>query len=426
MQSITSAASITLACLISPAAQAAVKSVGSINPVPPGGGGTFTTQLVVGDDQAVSPDNRAWLQIDNGTSLQYGNLIVGDEETFVGEVNVLGNFLGPQGSPYTEFKLTGTTQIGRQGFGRLNLSGGATMTSNSLVVGVDAMGVGSISVSDPFTILTFNNDLHVGQGGIGQLEIDGGAWVQAAGNNSTVHIGTNATGVGTVVVDGISSVLRSGRNLRVGELGEGKLTVGDGAIVVADNTATATTITVGHLGRIEMGGGTLSGNTPTSATEFGTLVDGYLGGAGLVRSSVKLSDAARLEVGAGDVLRFDGKVNNQGAITVAGGELRLLAGFTNNSQGAMDDAPGRITLEDATIRFAQPLTNDGVITSALAAANNNQSQITTNTVHGQITNHGTILVASDTVAIFNDSVTNESGGTIRLLPRATALFLADL
>jgi hypothetical protein len=40
-------------------------------------------------------------------------------------------------------------------------------------------------------------------------------------------------------------------------------------------------------------------------------------------------------------------------------------------------------------------------------------------------NQGTIVVASDTVATFNDSVT-DNGGTITVLPRGNALFLSDL
>jgi T5SS/PEP-CTERM-associated repeat protein len=354
-------------------------------------------------------------------------LIIGDEgddEVFHGEINVLGNFPGPVNGSFTRFTLSGpgtstnpTVQVGREGTGVLNLSGGAAMNlsnpNSNFSVGVLPGGVGSVSVSDRFSMLTLENDLHVGQGGIGQLEILDGAVVETISNNVSraVRVGTDATGVGMLRLDGPGSVLRAGSNLVVGGAGQGTLILGDQAIVDADNGSTAT-ISVGPRGRIEMGGGTLIGNKP--AVGFGATVNGYLGGAGLVRASVDFTAASRLEVGPGDALRFDGKVSNQGAVTVENGELRFLADFTNNVLGAFA-APGRITLEDGTIRFAQPLTNDGVISAARGA----------NNIHGQIVNQGTIVVASDTVATFNDMVT-DNGGTITVLPRGNALFLGDV
>lgn len=420
-------ASAVVTCLTSPLA-AAIRSVGSVNPVPPAAGGTFTGQLVVGDEQAASNDIRAWLQIDAGSILQYGTLIVGDEgdlsddEVFYGEFNIIGNFPGQLNDPYTRFNLSGTgsdtnptAQIGRDGYGRLLLSDGATMTltntDSNFSIGVRATGVGNVTVTDPFTILTIQKDLVVGQAGIGTLQVLDGALVRTVDDNiaRNVYIGRDATGVGTATVDGAGSILRAGNNLVVGGAGQGTLIIGSGAIVDADNTATATT-TVGTLGRIELRGGTLLGTRPDQLapiTTFGTTVNGYLGGAGLVRSSVDINAAGRLEAGAGEVLRIDGEVSNEGAITVEKGELRFLNSFAQT-------ATGRITLEDGTIRFSQPLVNNGVISSAHGATN----------IHGLITNEGTIVVASDTVATFNDEVDNND--TITVLPRGNALFLGDM
>lgn len=418
---------LAFACLVRPL-EGAVKSVGSINPVPPAAGGTFTSQLVVGDEQAVSADIRAWLQIDAGSILQYGTLIVGDEgdlndpEVYYGEVNVIGNFPGQLNDPYTRFDLSGTgsdsnptVQIGRDGYGRLNISDGATMTltnSNSnFSIGVRSTGVGYVSVTDPFSIVTIREDLIVGQAGFGELVISGGALVRTVNDTlqRTVYVGRDATGVGKLTVEGAGSILRAGSNLVVGGAGQGTLIISDQAIVDADNVATATT-TVGTLGRIELHGGTLFGTRPDQVapiTAFGTTVNGYLGGSGLVRSSVDVNATGRIEVGAGDVLRIDGEVSNEGAITVEKGELRFLNTFAQT-------ATGRITLEDSTIRFTQPLTNNGVISTAQGATN----------IHGQITNEGTIVVASDAVATFNDDVDNND--TITVLPRGNALFLDDV
>lgn len=426
-------------------ARAAIKSIGSVNPVPPAAGGTFTSQLVVGDEQATSPDIRAWVQIDNGSVLQYGSLIVGDEgdlndpDVFYGELNIVGNFPGQLNDPFTRFDLSGsgsdtnpTAQIGRDGFGRLNLSGGATMTltnaNGNFSIGVRATGVGNVSVTDPFTILTIEKDLVVGQAGIGSLDVLNGALVRTVDDNTArnVYIGRDANSVGTLTVSGAGSILRVGNNLRIGSsdgvnsTGQGTLIIGAGAIVDADNTATATT-TAGTLGRIELHGGSLFGTRPDQVapiTTFGTTVNGYLGGSGLVRSSVDVNATGRIEVGAGDVLRIDGEVSNNGAITVEDGELRFLAGFTNEmaviGPPTDDDAPGRITLENGTIRFAQPMTNNGVISSARGATN----------IHGKIDNQGMIVVASDTVATFHDSVTNRDN--TKIFARGNAIYLADM
>jgi T5SS/PEP-CTERM-associated repeat protein len=387
MQWITLVAGITLVCVVPPA-QATIRSAGSVNPVPPASGGTFTGQLVVGDAQAANKDTRALVRIDNGSVLQYGTLIIGDEgdqddpDVFFGELNVLGNFPGTLNDPYTALILSGggntstpTVQVGRDGFGTLNLSGGATvsLTSSSSVfsIGVRRTGVGSVSVTDPFTLINTKGNIIVGQEGVGDLQISDGASVVATGSSSQ-------------------------------------------------------TITVGPSGRIELHEGTLIGGNPSNG--FGTKVDGYLGGSGLVRSSVDFSGAASLGVGAGDVLRFDGKVDNQGSMTVAGGELRFLSDFSNKLRttdinGNTVIPPGRITLQDGTIRFSQPLTNGGVITSA-NAPNNTNGDITTNHIHGRIDNAGKIVVASDTVATFHDSVTQRQNVTI--FEGGTALFLADL
>jgi T5SS/PEP-CTERM-associated repeat protein len=282
-------------------------------------------------------------------------------------------------------------------------------------VGSDATGVGILIVDGPGSILRSGRSLVVGSAGQGTLTIMNQGLVDVAealvnDPPATTTIGAQATGVGTLIVDGPGSLLRPGINLVVGNTGQGTLIVKDQGIVELDNVTTATT-TVGTFGRIEMQGGTLIGNKP--AVGFGTTVDGFLGGSGLVRTSVSFSDSALLEVGPDDVLRFDGDVSNQGAFTVQGGELRLLAGFTNNIQGP-STPPGRISLEDGTIHFFEPLINDGVLSAARGA----------NNVHGPIDNHGEIVVASDTVATFHDFVAN-SGGTITVLPRGNALFLAD-
>jgi T5SS/PEP-CTERM-associated repeat protein len=416
--------------LADPAA-ASVTSIGSVNPVPPTGGGTFTTSWVVGDQQAANPDTRAWVNITDGTPLEYGSLVIGDEELFQGTVNVVGDFLAGKNTTLTlSASLAGgvvnnpTLQVGRAGTGYLNVRGGATMTlSNNfsdMSIGHQQTGVGYVTVSDPFSMLTLGEDLFVGNAGMGRLEVLDGALVRTTSTSTlrSISIGATATGVGTVVVDGIGSLLRAGSKLvvgndgtsAVGDEGTGSLTIGHQAIVDVDNTSSAT-VTVGMQGRVDLDGGILIGQTPTSG--FGTTVNGILGGSGLVRGSVAFGATGSLEVGPGDLLQFTGDASNQGSATIEGGELQFLAGFTNNAQGVLP-APGRMSLEDGTVRFAEPLTNDGVISSSRG----------TNNFHGAITNMGSVVVASDTVAVFHDTFTVP--GSVEVKPRGNALFLANM
>ena len=412
-------------CLAS-RATAAVKAIGSVNPVPPTVGGIFVTPWIVGDDQAADADLRAWATIDAGTALQYGSLIVGDEQGFVGVVNLLGDFLNGINTKLT-FSSAGsssnpTVQVGGDGTGYLNVRGGTTMTlsnaQGNMSIGQEETGVGYVTVADPFTMLTVDEDLFVGKKGIGRLEVLSGGLVRTLDTSTShaIHIGSDATGVGTAIVDGPGSVLRAGSSLVVGGAGIGTLTISNHAIVDVDNIANAA-ITVGQLGRLILSGGTLIGPTPTAAGAYGTTVFGMLGGSGLVRGTVNLADVSSVEAGPGDLLQFNGAVLNQGALTVDRGEVQFLESVFNNSQIAATNAPGRITLKDGTVRFpSDAITpNAGVIASTRG----------TNDIHGRIINTGTIVVASETVAVFHDSVSS-GGGTVQVLPRGNALFLSDL
>jgi hypothetical protein len=127
----------------------------------------------------------------------------------------------------------------------------------------------------------------------------------------------------------------------------------------------------------------------------------------VVRGIVNVLPSGFIESNAGQLLDFHDEVINAGAVTISGGEVRFLEAMVNN-------APGRITLEDAVVRFSEPLTNDGVIASAEG----------TNNIHGAITNNGTVVVASESVAVFNDNYTD--AGTTTILPRGNALFLSNL
>lgn len=424
--------------------RADVLSVGAVTPVPPTNGGVFSsgTQLLVGEgDDDTEGEIWGYVSIDDGTLLQYGSLIVGDEDGYFGQVDVNSNFFAGQRS---QFNFSGqgsssspTVQIGREGTGWLNLTSGSTMTltntSADMSIGVrsreagqNGTGVGYVTVKDQFTIMTIQDNLFVGQSGIGTLDVLNGAIVRTinTGASNFISIGTNDSGVGLVKVDGQGSVLRTGSNLIVSgnavtlptQFGQGTLRISNGGIVDVDNGVTFNNeprVIVGTRGRIELDNGSLFGFTP--ALGFGITVNGFLGGDGLVRGSVELTETAFLESHAGDFLRFTGDVDNQGSLTIDNSEMWFLADFINNAP-ALGVPPGRIALQNGTVRFAEPLINDGVISSAYG----------TNDIHGDVINNERVVVARDTVASFYGDFTNNGTGTVTVLPGGNALFLANI
>lgn len=472
---------VAASCLAHRAA-AAVVTTGVVSPIPPSAGGTFTTQLIVGNGTN-EQTNDIWgtVGIDGGTTLQYGSVILGDNQGFFGELTVSGGTLG---GPISQFNISGSgstsnpvVQVGNEGTGYLNVLNGARMTLTNtnadLSIGLEQTGLGYVNVSNamltsPETIvvgqsgigylnitdgslvrtystsrsnyvsigrnvgsigtavvdgsrstLSIGSTLRVGESGIGSLTIRNGGLVQAVLASTPLNppippivgIGLNATGSGHLIVEGNQSMLQLRRDLTVGDLGQGTLTIRNGGLVqITDKTVASAA--VGSLGRLELHGGTFDGSSPTIG--FGTTVNGYMGGDGEVRGTVRFNGSSSLEAGPGDRLRFHNAVSSQGAVTINGGEIQFNTTFTNDVAGG-GFPTGRVSLENGgTVRFGSPLTNNGVLANAHGVTN----------IHGVINNPGTIVVARDTVATFHDIVT--SSGTITVLPGGNALFLGDL
>jgi T5SS/PEP-CTERM-associated repeat protein len=381
-----------------------------------------SSSSAAGSTAIIGSRGTGWLNVNGGARLTFinssGDLSLGSQPSGVGYATISDRF--------TLVTLSDSMYVGQKGVGDLQILNGALVrmldfsTSRVVSIGVDPGSNGSVTVDGQGTLLRSAANLRVGESGQGSLEISRAAMVDVGLPNAplipgypSVRIGINANSVGSVVVDGTGSLLQTHDTLVVGDAGLGTLKIRNGGQVnIIDKTA-VDSVDVGSLGRIELAGGTLSGSSP-ALPDYGTNVDGFLGGSGLVRGTVQFNDTSVLEAYFGDMLKFQDDVSNQGAFTVDGGELQFLAGLTNNAQGIFS-APGRISLEHSgTLRFAQTLTNNGVLSNAHGVTN----------IHGMIDNPGDIVVARDTVATFHDSV--NSTGTITVLPGGNALFLADL
>jgi T5SS/PEP-CTERM-associated repeat protein len=116
--------------------------------------------------------------------------------------------------------------IGINNLGRLNITGGDSVTSDVVVIGDLLNGIGLVTVTDfnPGTAATSTwttNSLMVGDAGTGRLEILNGAIVSVdfSGTPATGDfvIGNLASAVGTVIVDGLGSMLRLGDDTVIGQ-----------------------------------------------------------------------------------------------------------------------------------------------------------------------------------------------------------------
>ncbi|MGL4514721.1 MAG: hypothetical protein ACRCT8_16660 [Lacipirellulaceae bacterium] len=399
-----------LLALGAPAAQAAVTASGPLS-ITVSEPGSLTTDLLIGTSVGNGSDPntgnpQAIVRVNGGSLLQYDQTSVGHQPGYFGRMFVTG--------AGTRFHLdsSGTTinptlVVGEGGYGYLEVTGEAFLdlsdSSGNIFVGRDASGIGELVVKDLFTFASIGGDLTVGVAGLGRMSITNGAIFRTESTTSDVTLGGDATGTGYLTVSGSQSMLVIGDDLVVGGTGVGVLSIADGAIVDADRSALNSQGTIGALGRIELSGGAMN------VTNLD--VNGLLRGDGIVRGGIDVLASGALETLPNQVLRLQGPVSNVGAITAAG-EIDFLGTLTNPG-GA---APGTIGLEGGTIRLSQALANAGVIASASGATN----------VHGTIANTGRIVVATDSVATFHDSVTTSGGGQVSVLAGGNALFLSNV
>lgn len=226
-------------------------------------GGTLNigdTLYVASNGQGdVSVTGRSQLITRNGATLGYyvgshGTLTIDGNRTFWDRV---------PGS-------TGSTIVGRQGTGTLNIRNGATVNTGSVILGEFASGTGTVNVSGN---TQWNTSLTVGSRGIGNLNITGSARVEAG---TTLSIGDLASSQGTVVVDG--SFL-SANEMWIGYRGSGRVTVSNDARLSAGNIHIGEVTGVGRLTVLS------SGDVLALTTYVGLL--GTLDGDSYVRSDIR-------------------------------------------------------------------------------------------------------------------------------------------
>ena len=212
--------------------------------------------------------------------------------------------------------------VGYTGTGTLNIKEGGTVISQHSWVGDKANSNGVANVSGEKSAWNANQ-LFIGGMGAGTLNITEGGSV----TNSLSNIGQSLTGHGKVTVSGDKSNWTNTDILAIGSQGTGTLTIQDGATVASAK---------GYLGSGATGHGTVDVSGRNSA--WNTTDSLIVGGQGT--GALSIADAGRVVVGSG--VDFTGLALDAGST----GTINIGA-----ASALPADATGAGTIETARIDF---------------------------------------------------------------------------
>jgi T5SS/PEP-CTERM-associated repeat protein len=353
-----------------------------------------------------------------------------------GMVTLLGGTLA---SPDAATFIGAYTKSGGSGIGAVTAEAAAVATNLATFLGVyqGPSDNGALTLTGSGTTWTDsssdavdNNDggLDVGYSGNGTLLVAGGAVVS---NPLTyIKIGQFGAATGTATVTGAGSALNAGGLLRVGDSGQGTLTVENAAtatigdVQVGDysgatgtlNITSGATVTT-TLSTVDTGAqrgatvtagefdiGVQTGSNGLVAVDGGTLnVAGTLlvsdRGAGVLKVGNGLVTAAEMDVGAAGIVDvLAGGVVDAGLVHIAtGGAINLQGGTVDPPSPITIDAGGAVT---GFGTLSGDLQNNGILQATLGAV----------AILGTVSGTGTIAVQSGGKLLLDGVV--EAGQTV--------------
>ena len=329
--------------------------------------------------------------------------IIGHHSDSTGEMTVTG-----ANTSWTH-KHWAELVVGDQGNGKLYISAGATVASDTVYVGKQSGAYGAVQVDGSGSTWTLDDTrtLYVGHLGNGLLEITNGAVV----SNTYGEIGVESGADGTVTVSGAGSTWNNGYNLKIGQNGGvGTLNIlGGGAVsteqscgifptgqVVVSGAGSTLTSNVGLRGTLSIDtGGTVSGVSGSVSGGEATVK-----GTWNISGSLSVSNGGRLNISSG------------GYVTSAHGEIGMLGSsapdqVTVNGGNWIDSGSlhvGRHT--DGTLTIDAGAVQVG---AELVIARSSGSRATLN-IGGGIVQAATELVIADKAG--STGTVNLQGGTL--------------
>ncbi len=208
----------------------------------------------------------------DGVPIARGNSYLGLVAGSTGEVTVTG-----AGSTFINTASAGSNtnanlHVGYGGIGKLTILNGGTASNFAAFVGELAGASGEVIVSGAGSTWANGGSLNIGDGGTGKLTISNGGVVTSVVSSGSTSIGNAAGSSGEVIVTGLGSSWTPSNGFSVGNSGNGKLTVTDGAQVIGGYAAA---FRIGNAAG-SVGEATVSG---AGSTWTGSLGVGY-GGSG--------------------------------------------------------------------------------------------------------------------------------------------------
>jgi T5SS/PEP-CTERM-associated repeat protein len=335
-----------------------------------GAGSTWTSQqgLFVGHD------NVGALSVTNGGAVGAQALYVGRVQGGDGTVTVdgIGSKLTVSSQSYVGYWGKGALTIsnggagelvslqlgtGQQGTithaeGTLRIESGGTLTlrdtGGASFLGNEVDATGTAVVTGAGSTWTVSHQLEVGFKGTGTITVeDGGAMTTTA----DTYLGSQATGRGTLSVDGAGSTWTSTRQLGIGLAGQGTTNVIHGGVLNGQNIIVGWNANAsGHL-NVDGAGSTVTSSTYVTV--------GYLG-----QGTAAISNGGRLNTTDGARLFIASDAGSTGEVIIGGETVATAAGTIQASGGvAFGAGTGSLVFNhtDANYAFDNAVTGAGQI-----------------------------------------------------------------
>ncbi|WP_438012168.1 autotransporter domain-containing protein [Psychrobacter raelei] len=340
--------------------------------------------------------------------------------------------------------------VGANGNGQFSASDSANVNVESMVLGrSDASNQGKVTVSDKGTDVTINNVLIVGEYGTGILDIKDGAKL----NTKAISVGNFAESKdSTIDVSGQGSAINNDGLLLVGDLGEGTLTVSDGATVNSkadivfgrvkgsqgSGVITGENSTISSNGDILVGVSGTGSLTASNASKIITSEEIYVGrdegsnGTLLVQGERSSIEAATLTSGGNGT--GSTTISNKATATING--VTRISGYGNFTS---EQAKGSLTIDNATFNSPSVVVASGgegtlnIINKGILNTQNIFSSFDTNAIVNIDNGEINVLAPTDSAfpsTLFNsfdaaDTINIDQGGaTIRNEARVDIMPLA--
>ncbi|HVI57823.1 MAG TPA: autotransporter domain-containing protein [Luteimonas sp.] len=395
--------------------EAAGSGVGSVTLRGDGSDATISNELVVGDG------GTGTLLIDSGGTMRAGGIVLGRQAGAQGTLTV--------SDPESVLTHTGTFSefvIGLDGSGTLAITAGGTVDGAGDAILGAGSGSGEATVTGAGAQWLVDGLLVVGANGSGTLSVEEGGRVEAG----RLDVGNNPGGTGTATVDGGGSVVQL-QALGIATGGSGSLEITGGGLVES-----ALGVAVGAGVSDSVGAITVTG-TGSRLSAGGTSYVGYNRGEGRVDVLAGgVVDAAETSIGhtqdAQGTINVSGagsRWRNSGLLTVgnnAGGSLAVdEGGVVESGEGRLGETAaglGTVTLDGAgsSWTIGGSLAIGAAGTGTLAAGNGASVGAGQVAVGRDAGSEGTLALATGSTATSGTVDIGTGGtGTLRIESGAT-------